>query len=80
MKTLTNKQWIVAFLAIWFVAFLVLWLVWEMSDRDFRWWTMAIYAGVTAVAAFISLGISPSTLCSRIALQRSNQPPSPSDS
>jgi hypothetical protein len=60
MKALTNKQWTVAFLAIWLVAFLILWLAWEMSGRDFRWWTTAIYAGVIAVASFFSIRISPS--------------------
>jgi hypothetical protein len=59
MKTLTNKQWTVAFLAIWLVVFLILWVVWEMSDRDFRWWTTAIYAGVIGIASFFSSRLSP---------------------
>jgi hypothetical protein len=54
-----NKWWTVAFLAIWFVAFLLLWVIWEVSDREFRWWTTASYAGVIGVATFFSIRISP---------------------
>jgi hypothetical protein len=69
MKTLTNTQWTIAFLAVWFVVFLISWLTWEMSGREFgfavnaefRWWALAIYAGVFGVAAYFSIKISPST-------------------
>jgi hypothetical protein len=69
MKTLTNKQWTIAFLAIWSVAFLILWLTWEMSARgfgfavnaEFRWWALAIYAAVFGVATYFSIKLSAST-------------------
>jgi hypothetical protein len=61
VKTLTNTQWTIAFLAVWFVVFLILWFIWEMSDREFRWWTTALYIGVIAVASFLALKMSPST-------------------
>ena len=61
MKTLKEPQWTIAFLAIWSVAFLIFWLTWEMSGREFRLWTLAIYAGVSGVATYFSLKITPST-------------------
>jgi len=57
MKKLTNTQSTIAFLAIWFVVFLILWLAWEISGRDFHWWTTAIYAAVIGVSTFISTRI-----------------------
>lgn len=80
-----NKRWTGALEiickknAIWFVAFLIVWVVWEMSGRDFRWWMMVIFAGVIAVASFLSFRISPSTLSSGTVVREPHQPPSPSD-
>jgi hypothetical protein len=65
----------IALLSIWFVAFLVLWFVWEMSGRDYRWWTTAISAGVVFVASFVSIKISLPTLSSGTAAQKPNRPP-----
>jgi hypothetical protein len=75
-----NKRWVGAFLLIWFVVYLALWFVWEMSGRDYRWWTTAISAGVVFVASFVLIKISLPTLSSGTAAQKPNRPPSESDS
>jgi hypothetical protein len=57
MKTLPNNRWTITFLTIWLTTCLILRLTWEMSGREFYWWTTAIYTVVIAAADVLSVRI-----------------------
>jgi hypothetical protein len=61
MKTLNERQRVVACLAVWLLVLLVLWLVWWVFGPENRWWITAIYAAATAVGSFLTFRIWPST-------------------
>src|SRR5262245_40852236 len=59
-RTMTNQILAtIALFAIWLVVLPILWVTWEMSEREFRWWVTAIYAGVIGVASFLSIKLFP---------------------
>ena len=64
-------------LAVWLVAFLIMWLVWHQFGPENDWWTTAIYAGIGAVAAFLTIRIWPAKVYGRAPASSDQSPTRP---